>query len=92
VFDIVRGPAWPEGHDGRVVRNRLTDAWNDRRPREELDRAYRESDDGDYGVRPLWAGAGLDLVTAIETPQSIVDDMVTTAAQRIAAARHLLGD
>lgn len=92
VFDVVRGPAWPEGHDGRVVRNRLTDAWDERRPREELDQAYRESKAGDYRVRPLWAGEGLDLVTAIETPQSIVDDVVATAAQRIGAVRHLLGD
>lgn len=92
VFDVVRGPAWPEGHDGRVVRNRLTEAWDDRRDRVELDRTYRESAEGDYSVRPLWAGEGLDLVTAIETPQSIVDDVIATAAQRIAAVRHLLGD
>ena len=31
-----------------------------------------------------------DLVTAIETPQSIVADVVAAAAQRIAAVRHLL--
>ena len=92
VFDVVRGPAWPEGHDGRVVRNRLTEAWDDRHGRDELDRTYRESTEGDYSVRPLWAGEGLDLVTAIETPQSIVDDVIATAAQRIAAVRHLLGD
>lgn len=73
-----------------MVRNRLTDAWDEQRPREELDQTYRSSAEGDYSVRPLWAGEGLDLVTAIETPQSIVADVVATAAQRIATVRHLL--
>jgi hypothetical protein len=24
---LVRGPAWPEGHDGRALRNRTTERW-----------------------------------------------------------------
>src|SRR3546814_5861784 len=29
VFDVVRGPAWPDGYDGRVVTNQLVQRWED---------------------------------------------------------------
>src|SRR3546814_15068501 len=30
VFDVVRGPAWPDGYDGRVVTNQLVQRGEDR--------------------------------------------------------------
>lgn len=90
VFDVVRGPAWPAGHDGRVVRNRLTDEWNDRHDLVETERMFRAAAADDYAVRPLWAGEGLDLIASIESPESIVSDVVTDAAHRIIASQRFL--
>lgn len=90
VFDVVRGPTWPAGHDGRVVRNRLTDEWKDRHDPVEAERMFRAAAADDYAVRPLWAGEGLDLITGIESPASIVESVVTEAAQRIMSSRQLV--
>lgn len=90
VFDVVRGPAWPEGHDGRVVRSELTDAWAKERDETSAAETYRASAPDDYGVRPLWAGEGLDLISAIETPADIVDSMVADAVRCLRGAAGLL--
>jgi len=88
-YDVVRGPAWPEGHDGRVVRNRFTDDWAATGDADGLRARYRASAPDDYDVRPLWAGQGLDLVTSIDSPAEIVARTVAeaVAALRSAAAR-----
>jgi nitronate monooxygenase len=90
VFDRVRGPAWPAGHDGRVVRNRLTDEWEARHDAAAAERLFRAAAPDDYAVRPLWAGEGLDLIERIETPESIVLDAATEAARLIAAAQRFV--
>jgi len=90
VFDVVRGPAWPAGHDGRVVRNRLTDEWNDRHDLTEAERMYRAAAADDYAVRPLWAGEGLDLIASIDSPASIVFNAVAEAAHCIMASQQFL--
>lgn len=85
-FDAIRGPAWPEGHDGRAVRNELVRRWETATDDDvdELVAAYRRSTPGDYTMRPLWAGEGLDLITEIESAASIVSRVVSEAVQRIA--------
>lgn len=90
VFDVVRGPAWPAGHDGRVVRNRLTDEWNNRHDLTEAERMFRSAAADDYAVRPLWAGEGLDLIAGIESPASIVVNVVAEAAHCIMASQQFL--
>jgi nitronate monooxygenase len=90
VFDVVRGPAWPAGHDGRVVRNRLTDEWNDRHDLIDAERMFRTAAADDYAVRPLWAGEGLDLIDGIESPESIVLGIVAEAAQLIMSSGQLI--
>ena len=91
VFDLVPGRArWPAGHDGRAVRNRLTDEWAQRGDLAEAGRMFEASAADDFDVRPLWAGEGLDLITAIETPASIVAEVVADAAARISNAQRLL--
>jgi nitronate monooxygenase len=90
VFDLVRGPAWPAGHDGRAVRNRLTDEWNERHDQVGAERMFRSAAADDYAVRPLWAGEGLDLIASIESPESIVLDVVTTAARLIMSAQQFV--
>lgn len=95
-FDVIRGPAWPEGHDGRAVRNELVEGWErlqrSETSREELESAYRESAEDDYSMRPLWAGEGLDLITGIEPAGAIVAEVVTDASRRIRAAGRMLVD
>jgi nitronate monooxygenase len=90
VFDVVRGPAWPEGHDGRALRNRLTERWEHHPDHHELEALYRASEHDDYSVRPLWAGEGLDLVTAIDDPSTIIDRTVDEAIGRLRSARSML--
>jgi nitronate monooxygenase len=95
VFDVIRGPVWPAGYDGRAVRNDLIDRWDDHLDedaarRRELEAAYRASAVDDYSMRPLWAGEGLDLITGIEPAASIVWDVVNEAAHRITASQQLL--
>lgn len=91
VFDLVPGrPAWPAGHDARAVRNRLTDEWAARADVSEAERMFRASAPDDYSVRPLWAGEGLDLISRIETPASIIANVIADAVSRLAASQHYL--
>jgi nitronate monooxygenase len=94
VFEVIRGPAWPEDYNGRAVRNRLIEWWQnegddaDARPRVQAE--YRSTAEDDYSMRPLWAGEGIDLVSSIETAEAIVADVISGAAQRLEGARGLL--
>ncbi|NLD78489.1 MAG: nitronate monooxygenase [Acidimicrobiales bacterium] len=86
VFDQARGPAWPEGHDGRVVRSSFTEEWRRSRDEAAASERYWASAPDDYDVRPLWAGEGLDLISAIETPDDIVRSVVDQAIARLRTA------
>lgn len=98
VIDRVRGPAWPEGYDGRLVRNALVDRWHDdltglEAHRDELGATYRASDRDDYSTRALWAGEGLDLITEILPAAVIIERMVADAVEQLRhAARHITSD
>lgn len=82
-FDIVRGPAWPQGCDGRALQNRLTDQWAARRvdgsELERLRSLYRAAPTHDYTVRVLWAGEALDHVQAIEPAGTLLARIVADA-------------
>jgi nitronate monooxygenase len=96
-FDVVRGPAWPAGHDGRALRNRLTDRWADEllHDGEQLSRVrddFNASAPDDYSMRPVWAGEGLDLIDAIVPAAEVVEAVIAEAANRLRGARALLGD
>jgi nitronate monooxygenase len=94
VFDVIRGPAWPDGHDGRVVRNRLVNMYvlggRDPAARERMAEEFRASASDDYSMRPLWAGEGLDLIRDIPSAGSIVEQIAADAAMRIRSAQGLL--
>ena len=90
VYDVGSGPSWPAGPAGRVLRNRLTDEWDDRRDEPAATAGFHASAEDDYGVRPLWAGEGLDLITAIETPASIIATVVDEAVRRLIAGQRLI--
>lgn len=93
VVDLIRGPAWPEGHDGRLVTNALVERWQDdldglRVNRDELKAAYEAADPGDYSVRALWAGEGLDLITRTLPAADIVAAVVADAISALEGARQ----
>lgn len=89
-FDRIRGPAWPQGHDGRALRNRLVDMWEATSDDVALRRTYEQSAPDDRSIRPVWAGEGLDLITTIEPAGAVVTDIVHDAARRLAAGSDLL--
>ena len=89
-FDAIRGPAWPEGHDGRAVRNRLVDEWEAGTEESRLRALYSGAADDDYTLRPLWAGEGLDLITSIESAATIIESTVADAVRRLESAADLL--
>ncbi len=92
VFDIVRGPHWPAGHDGRVVSNELTQQWAADPNVAEAEQRFRASAADDYAVRPLWAGQGLDMITSIESPAAIIADVIGQAVTCIERAQRQLVD
>lgn len=78
-FDVVRGPAWPSGHDARALRNDLVDAFDDEVDSYELRDRFKGAAADDYSLRPVWAGEGLDLVTSIETARDVIEATVARA-------------
>lgn len=85
-FDAIRGPAWPDGYDGRALRNDITERW-DREPlgpaeRQRLAEAYRHASAEDYAVRALWAGDALDLIHGIDSAEDVLA-AVTDDARRL---------
>lgn len=86
--DVVRGPAWPDGHDGRIVANRLVERFDglggDPAALEALREDYSRSAPDDYEIRPLWGGEGLDLVRDVRPAADLVDEIGTEAARRLA--------
>lgn len=90
IFDIVRGPAWPSGHDGRVVRNRLTELWSADHDVVEAGRVFQMAATDDYSVQPLWAGDALELISRIETPADIIAAVVAGAVQEISRVANLV--
>ncbi len=71
VFDLVRGPKWPAGYNGRSLVNETTRRWRGREDvlRSELDQQrmkYRRAEVAqDLSQRVVWAGTGVDAVTAV---------------------------
>lgn len=96
VFDVVRGPRWPDGHDGRVRRNDLVGEWmrEPSHPDSQVERmrnTYSTSRADDYSVRPLWAGEGVDMIDSIRPAADIMDHIVSTAEQLLGGAGHRVG-
>ena len=94
VFETIRGPAWPAGHDGRVIGNRLTDWWSEHQAdpgsHEPVKAEYRATAPDDYSMRPLWAGEGIDLVHSIETAADVVASVVAQAVGQLRSSQRLL--
>lgn len=78
VYDIARGPEWPPEYSGRSLRTSLTDRWVGdedlmRTRAEEIRRDHdRAAAADDMSLRVVWAGEGLDGITAIGPAADVV--------------------
>lgn len=78
VYDLVRGPQWPVGYDGRCIRTDFTDTWVGREDElrsvvEPLVARYAEAvAESDMSFRVVWAGEGIDGIDAIVPAAEIV--------------------
>ncbi len=79
IYDIVRGPKWPQGYSGRSIQTELTKTWTGRES--EIDEAEQArltalhadaAAAGDLDVRVVWAGEGIDSITSIPPAAEIV--------------------
>ena len=89
-FDLLRGPAWPSGIDGRALVNDTTRRWADDAggaSRDELAEIYRSAANDDYSVRALWAGESVSLVADIRSAAAVITTIVDDAVRRL----HALG-
>ena len=85
VFDVIRGPDWPGGYNGRALRNATTDDWHSRL--DEL-RAAVVGERHCYAVaaladdvskRVVWAGAGVGRVERIQPAADVVCEVFDQA-------------
>ncbi|MEO6988006.1 MAG: nitronate monooxygenase [Aquihabitans sp.] len=90
--DVIRGPRWPDGLDGRILRNRLTESWNGTDDDEATRRLYAESEPDDRTIRETWAGEGLDLITSLEPAAAMVEAIAAEAARALGFAHATLTD
>jgi nitronate monooxygenase len=86
-FDVVRGPAWPAGYDGRVLRNRTVERWDaaagDPETVAALAEQYRAAPEDDYQVKALWAGEAVGLVDRVDPVEHIVGRIIAEAAEAL---------
>lgn len=80
VYDIARGPEWPAQYSGRSLRTELTDRWigHEAQMRRHVDDIRRDQKraaaDDDMSVRVVWAGEGIDGITAVRPAADVVHD------------------
>ncbi|BBX37035.1 NAD(P)H-dependent flavin oxidoreductase [Mycolicibacterium mageritense] len=85
-FDIVRGKSWPAPYTGRVLRNDFVRRWHGDESglRTELEQRREEFQAAvearNYDIANVIVGEVIGQVTAVRTAESIVEEMVTTAA------------
>lgn len=76
VFDLLRGPEWPAGYNGRAVVNDAVRRWHGRedelRNRIDHERDAYAAAAADLGTRVVWAGAGVSRIGSIEHAADVV--------------------
>lgn len=83
VYDIARGPEWPAEYSGRSLRTELTDRWTGnedemRLEAEAVKQAHAEAAAaGDMSLRVVWAGEGIDGISAVRDAAEVVADFPT---------------
>lgn len=90
VPDMIRGPEWPRGYDGRMVANEATARWHGRENalRDNLDlerQRYAEAAArDDYNLKTLWAGESVDMIHDVEDAATLVARIVGEAVDTLA--------
>lgn len=81
VFDRVRGPEWPNGYDGRALRNALVTRWERSTTAilNDLDRTrarYRIAvETMDLSQRVVWAGTGVGEIESIVPAATVITEL-----------------
>lgn len=81
VFDVVRGPAWPEGHDGRVVRNHLVDEWESGCGVDRAAATFAAAGEGDVSALPVWAGESVGVVHEVGRTADVMEEIMRAVVQ-----------
>ncbi|KDQ17179.1 hypothetical protein BOTBODRAFT_42895 [Botryobasidium botryosum FD-172 SS1] len=91
-FDAVRGTTgWPEGVDGRGLKNGIIKDEEEGVDIEERKRRYGESvKSGDVERMVTWAGASIGLVDRVEEVEDIVNEIHDEAVRSLQATAKLL--
>lgn len=98
VPDLLRGPEWPQGYDGRMVANDATARWHGREQElranldAERERYAQAAAREDFGLKTLWAGEGVDMVRDVEDAATLVNRIVAEAADALTRSCDRLGD
>jgi len=93
VFDMIRGPEWPEPYNGRAIKNDLTKRWHgdEAALRAGLGAAkadYNKADEAlDFSRKVIWAGEGLDMIHDAPPAADIVDRIMAEATAALGAAK-----
>ena len=94
VFDLVRGPEWPPGYNGRALTNETTRRWhsNEDALRAHLDEQraeYRHATaTQDLSRRVIWAGTGVDAVNAVMPAADLTRRIINDAESARDHAPH----
>ncbi|PXX59238.1 nitronate monooxygenase [Nocardia tenerifensis] len=96
VFDIARRSPWPTKYTARMLRNPFFDRWQDREDELRADTTAQDAyldavQRQDPTAIPVWAGEGVDLITAIEPAADVLTRIAAEADAALARAarRHV---
>ncbi|OSD03030.1 2-nitropropane dioxygenase [Trametes coccinea BRFM310] len=91
-FDQARGTNnWPEGIDGRGIRNEIVkdvESGVDEKTTQEKYRAAVQAQDTNYMV--IWSGQGISLINDIKPAREVVEELHEGIVRALRRAQHLL--
>jgi nitronate monooxygenase len=86
VYDVLRGPTWPDGFAGRSLRTAVTDQWAGREAelagRAEIASWYRTTLPVDAPERVVWAGSAVGRIHQIQSAHELVRSFSTVRELR----------
>jgi nitronate monooxygenase len=85
-YDVARGTlGWPEGIDGRALRTKVFDTYNEGRGSEEVKRVYEDgAKRGDPAGYVTWSGTSIGLIR--ETKPADVSDLTCVVVKELTAS------
>lgn len=89
VFDVVRGPAWPADHDGRVVHNRFVEDWESGCGIDRAVESWAAAGIDDVDVRPVWAGESVGVIHEVRGAGEVLEVIMGEADRTAGALRAM---